>query len=126
MDSPRLCLGIIVPAGLMWCGVSALNQGESDVNATAASPVVGIDISKSVFQLAVSDDGFRAIERHRLTRSQFERWFANRCVGLVVMEACGAAHHWARWLGSFGIDVKLLPARYAKRLFQAVVGPHLH
>ena len=84
------------------------------MNATAASPVVGVDLSKSVFQLAVSDDGFRVIERHRLTRSQFERWFANRSVGLVIMEACGAAHHWARWLGALGIVVKLLPARYVR------------
>ena len=62
------------------------------MNATAAAPVVGVDISKSVFQLAVADDAWRIVERQRLSRSQFERWFANRCVGLVVMEACGAAH----------------------------------
>jgi hypothetical protein len=34
----------------------------------------------------------------RLTRSQFERWFHNRDVGLVIMEACGCTHHWGRWL----------------------------
>lgn len=25
-------------------------------------------------------------------------WFPNRDVALVIMEACGSAHHWARWL----------------------------
>lgn len=44
------------------------------------------------------------------TRTQFERWFANRSVGLVVMEACGSAHHWTRWLNGLGIEVRLLPA----------------
>jgi hypothetical protein len=31
-------------------------------------------------------------------------------VGLVVMEACGSAHHWARRLIGRGIEVRLLPA----------------
>jgi len=84
------------------------------MNATAALPVVGIDISKSVFQLAVADGAWRVTEQHRLTRTQMERWFANRAVGLVVMEACGAAHHWARWLNALGIEVKLLPALYVR------------
>jgi transposase len=35
-------------------------------------------------------------------------------VGLVVMEACGSAHHWARWMNSLGIEVKLLPAAYVR------------
>jgi transposase len=114
MDSPRLFVGIIVPAGLMWCGVSARNQGESDMNATAALPVVGLDLAKSVFQLAVADGTWRVIEQHRLTRAQLERWFANRAVGLVVMEACGSAHHWGRWLNARGIEVRLLPAAYIR------------
>jgi hypothetical protein len=98
----------------MWCGVSAINQKESDMNATAASPVVGVDLSKSVFQLAVADSSWRVVESHRLTRTQFERWFGNRVVGLVVMEACGSAHHWARWLNGLGIAVRLLPAAYIR------------
>jgi transposase len=70
-----------------------------------------VDRSKNVFELAVADGEWRVIERARLSRSQFERWFANRAVGLVVMEACASAHHWGRWLAGMGIVVKLLPAR---------------
>jgi transposase len=113
MDSPRL-FGIIVPAGLIWRGVSALNQEESEMNATAALPIVGVDLAKSVFQLAVADGNWRVVEQQRLTRTQFERWFANRAVGLVVMEACGSAHHWARWLNGLGIEVRLLPPPYVR------------
>ena len=59
------------------------------------------------------------LERARLTRGQFERWFYNRAVRLVVMEACASAHYWARTLRSRGIEVRLLPAQcvraYVKR-----------
>jgi transposase len=75
---------------------------------------VAVDLAKSVFQIAVADENWRVVETQRLTRSQFERWFINRSVGLVVMEACGSAHHWARWLGSLGIEVRLLPAQYVR------------
>lgn len=75
---------------------------------------VAIDLAKSVFQIAVADANWKVIESHRLTRLQFERWFANREVGLVVMEACGSAHHWARWLNRLGIEVRLLPAAYIR------------
>ena len=75
---------------------------------------VAVDLAKSVFQIAVADDQWRIVETQRLTRSQFERWFANRSVDLVVMEACGSAHHWARWLNGLGITVRLLPAQYVR------------
>ncbi len=75
---------------------------------------VAVDLAKNVFELAVADAHWRVIERYRLTRGQFERWFANRQVGLVVMEACGSAHHWGRWLRGKAVAVKLLPARYVR------------
>lgn len=88
------------------------------MNATTASAkvatVVGVDLAKSVFQLAVANGAWQVVESHRLTRTQFERWFVNRQVDLVVMEACGSAHHWARWLNGLGIEVKLLPAAYIR------------
>lgn len=75
---------------------------------------VAVDLAKSVFQLAVADASWRVVEQHRLTRSQFERWFINRNISLVIMEACGSAHHWARQLNALGIEVKLLPAAYIR------------
>jgi transposase len=78
------------------------------------STTVAVDLAKSVFQLAVADASWCVIEQHRLTRSQFERWFVNRDISLVIMEACGSAHHWARQLNAMGIDVKLLPAAYIR------------
>jgi transposase len=75
---------------------------------------VAVDLAKNVFELAVADERWRVLERARLTRGQLERWFRNRAVRLVVMEACATAHHWARSLGARGIEVRLLPAKYVR------------
>lgn len=75
---------------------------------------MAVDLAKSVFQIAVADDKWKVVEQHRLTRSQFERWFQNRAVSLVIMEACGSAHHWGRWFNRLGIEVRLLPAAYIR------------
>ena len=75
---------------------------------------VAVDLAKNVYQLAVADPNWRVIEKHRLTRAQFERFFANRSAKLVVMEACGSAHFWARHLQALGMEVRLLPPRYIR------------
>ena len=79
-----------------------------------ASTTVAVDLAKSVFQLAVADASWRVTESHRLTRARFERFFDNREVDLVIMEACGSAHYWGRRLAGLGIRVMLLPAAYVR------------
>ena len=76
---------------LMEMGIG-LRRIKSEMHGTT----VEVDLAKSVFQIAISDDGWKFIEQQQLTRSQFERYFHNRDVGLVVMEACCSAHHWSR------------------------------
>src|SRR4051812_24853094 len=75
---------------------------------------VAVDLAKSVFELAVADAQWNVIERARLTRRQFERWFHNRAVRLVVLEACATSHYWARTLRARGMEVRLLPAQYVR------------
>jgi len=75
---------------------------------------VAVDLAKNTFELAVADAGWKLMDKARLTRSQFARWFDNRSVRLVVMEACGSAHYWARTLRARGIEVRLLPAQYVR------------
>jgi len=110
MDSSRSFCGIIVPCSSLWWAGAKPEQEESDMNATT----VAVDLAKNVFALAVADGHWKIVERARLTRGQFERWFDNRKVDLVVMEACGSAHHWARTLRARGIEVRLLPAKYVR------------
>jgi transposase len=75
---------------------------------------VAIDLAKTVFELAMADASGRIVERRRFSRRQFERYFENRVVGKVVMEACGTAHYWGRWFSQRGVQVLLLPAQYVR------------
>ena len=82
--------------------------------AANAGDVIGVDLAKNVFQLCIADSAWRVLETRRLSRHQFESFFLDRAVALVVMEACGSAHHWARWLNRLGIEVLLLPPAYVR------------
>ncbi|HET6310685.1 MAG TPA: IS110 family transposase [Candidatus Nitrosotalea sp.] len=73
------------------------------------STIIAVDLAKSVFQIAVSRRPGKVSESHRLTRSQLLRFFAERQPALVVLEACGTAHYWARELQALGHRVQLLP-----------------
>jgi transposase len=75
---------------------------------------IAMDLAKSVFQVAVADSQWRVVGRHRLSRPQVLRFFGERQPCLVVMEACGTAHFWARWLSSLGFTVRLLPPQYVR------------
>src|SRR6185503_7078161 len=75
---------------------------------------IAVDLAKSVFQVAVADAQWRVVSRHRFSRGQLLRFFAERQPCLVVMEACGTAHFWGRWLSSLGFTVRLLPPQYVR------------
>jgi transposase len=75
---------------------------------------VGVDLAKHRIELAVADGEFRVRRRARLSRGQVARFFGNLPPSLVVMEACGSAHHWARTLAAQGHRVRLLPAQYVR------------
>jgi len=78
------------------------------------TPIVGVDLSKSVFQLSVADVKHRVIEPKRLSRAQFHRFLARTTSAHLVMEACGTSHYWARTAHLHGHEVKLLHAKYVK------------
>lgn len=73
---------------------------------------VAIDIAKSVFEVAESNEPGRVCRRRRLSRAQMLREFTNREPVTVIMEACGSAHYWGRALLALGHEVRLLPARH--------------
>lgn len=79
---------------------------------------VGVDLAKDRFELAIADETGRVIERQRLTRSRFARFFVNRPACVIFMEACGSAHYWARTLQGQGHQVELLPAQYVRAWVQ--------
>jgi transposase len=75
---------------------------------------IGMDTSKSVFQLHGVDGGEQPVLCRKLRRRQVLGFFAKLPSTRVGIEACGGAHHWARELGALGHEVKLLPAQHVK------------
>lgn len=75
---------------------------------------IGLDLSKSVFQIHGVDETGAAVLMKRLRRKQMEPFFAKLPPCLIGIEACATAHHWARVLVGFGHEVKLMPPAYVK------------
>jgi len=71
--------------------------------------LVGVDLAKAVFQLAISCRPGRFDSHPRLRRDQFLSFFAQLPAAVVIMEACGTCHFWARKLQELGHAVVLLP-----------------
>lgn len=79
------------------------------------STTIAVDLAKSVFQIAVSKSPGKVSESRRLTRQQLATFFARRKPALVLMEACGSSHFWARTLRGYGHEVLLLPPSEVRR-----------
>lgn len=75
---------------------------------------IAVDLAKHVFEVAVAGRAGSIRERKRLSRPQFEQFWATRAPCRVVMEACASSHFWARYLIARGFEVVLLPPHYVK------------
>src|SRR5258708_24874314 len=76
--------------------------------------MIGLDTAKAVFQVhGVNETGKVEIKR-KLRRSELIAFFEKQESCTVVMDACGAAHHWARMLTGLGHTVKLIAAEAVK------------
>src|SRR3546814_14185608 len=54
--------------------------------------------------------------RKKLSRRSFPKFMAEQPPAMVVMEACGSAHYWAREMTKLGHEVKLIAPRYARTI----------
>ena len=75
---------------------------------------IGVDTSKYIFQLHGVDAAEQPVLRKRLGRKQMLEFFARLPPTQIGMEACGAAHYWARELGKLGHEVKLMAPQHVK------------
>jgi transposase len=73
-----------------------------------------MDTSKHFFQLHGVDAAERPVLRRKLRRHQVLAFFAKLPPAVIGMEACGAAHHWARELRKLGHEVKLMAPQHVK------------
>jgi transposase len=75
---------------------------------------IGMDTSKHFFQLHGVDAAERPVLRRKLRRHQVLAFLAKLPPTVIGMEACGAAHYWARELRKLGHEVKLMAPQHVK------------
>lgn len=78
------------------------------------STMIGVDLAKNVFQLHGASLTGEVLFRKKLSRQKFADFMASLPPAIVVMEACGGAHYWAREMIRFGHEVKLIAPQYVK------------
>jgi len=76
--------------------------------------MIGVDLAKSIFQLHGALMTGQMQFRKRLTRPQFRKFMSGQPPAVIVMEACGSAHYWAREMIQLGHEVKLIAPQYVK------------
>jgi transposase len=73
-----------------------------------------MDTSKHVFQIHGVDTAEAPVLRKKLRRKEMMTFFEKLAPTVIAIEACGASHHWARLLQSFGHTVKLIAPQLVK------------
>jgi len=76
--------------------------------------MIGVDLAKNVFQLHAASMTGHPKYRKKLPRNNFAAFMAQQPPAIVVMEACGSAHYWAREMIKLGHEVKLIAPQYVK------------
>lgn len=79
-----------------------------------AISTLAIDVSKNVFQLHGVDMHSKVVVRKSVSRAKLPEVVAKLPACLIVMEACGGSHFWARRFLSMGHQVKLISAHFVK------------
>ena len=75
---------------------------------------IGMDTSKHVFQLHGVNAAEVPVLRKKLRRKEMVAFFQKLAPTVIAIEACGASHHLARLLQSFGHTVKLIAPQLVK------------
>ncbi|KAG5730076.1 hypothetical protein E4T56_gene18707 [Termitomyces sp. T112] len=103
------------PDGIAMCQESGVYSHRAGRTATVMKDtMIGVDLAKNVFQLhAASMTGQLRFSR-KLSREKFRSFMAGQPPAVVVMEACGSAHYWAREMVRLGHEVKLIAAQYVR------------
>jgi transposase len=75
---------------------------------------IGMNTSEHFFQLHGANAAEVVVLRKRLRRKEMVAFFEKIAPTVIAIEACGASHHWARSLQSFGHTVKLISLQLVK------------
>ncbi len=101
--------------GIAMCQDSGVYIHLAERTATVTKDImIGVDLAKNVFQLHATSVTGQPKFRKKLSRQSFLRFMAEHAPAVVVMEACGSAHYWAREMVRHGHEVKLIAPHYVK------------
>jgi len=75
---------------------------------------IGMDTSKHIFQLHGVNAAEEPVLRKKLRRKEMFAFLEKLAPTVIAIEACGASHHCARLLQSFGHSVKLIAPQLDK------------
>ncbi|MCB4823119.1 IS110 family RNA-guided transposase [Roseicella aerolata] len=76
--------------------------------------MIGLDTAKAVFQVHGVDAAGQPQLKRKLKRDEVVAFFERQAPCIVVLEACGAGHHWARVLTGLGHEVRLVAPEVAR------------
>ncbi|MFK3781808.1 IS110 family transposase [Agrobacterium sp. NPDC089420] len=76
--------------------------------------VIGVDLAKNIIVLHGTSMTGELRFRKKLSRGQFVQFMQRQPAAVVVLEACGSAHYWARELTAYGHEVKLIAPQYVR------------
>lgn len=76
--------------------------------------MIGVDLAKNVFQVHVAARTGEVHYRKKLGRKQFSAFMAQQEPSLVIFEACGSAHYWAREMEALDHEVRLIAPQYVR------------
>jgi len=73
------------------------------------------DLAKDLITVCAQDASGRTVERRDLRRDGFLAWLRKLPAGCIVgMEACSAAHHWAREMAAMGLAPRIMAAEFVQ------------
>jgi transposase len=75
---------------------------------------VGVDLAKEVIAVCGAGRSGKSVFTRVFRREAFAAWAVQLPPCVFGLEACGAAHHWARWLTSHGHTPRLMAAEFVK------------
>src|SRR5260370_2431023 len=83
---------------------------------------IGMDTSKHIFQLHGVNTAEEPVLRKKLRRREMFAFLEKLAPTVIAIEACGASHHCARLLQSFGHSVKLIAPQLVKPYIVKTIG----
>ncbi|NRF17679.1 IS110 family transposase [Agrobacterium pusense] len=76
--------------------------------------MIGVDLAKNIIVLHGTSMTGELRFQKKLSRGQFVQFMQRQPAAVVVVEACGSAHYWARELTAYGHEVKLIAPQYVR------------